>query len=157
MCHRRLWISREINRWILRHIKSVHDVPEKNHCKECSFISKSKHSLNLHIRTIHKGLWFTCKHCKYVATSRRNLESHNNAKHEGISYACILCPFEAKTNSQIRHHQSKIHGIKMKEKEYEISAHQETRFTCKSCGYNFTTKGSLKRHVKLKTNDCQMF
>ena len=50
-------------------------------CDQCSYTSKQKGHLDIHVRSKHKGEVFKCEICNYSATQLSNLRRHKQAKH----------------------------------------------------------------------------
>ena len=66
-------------------------------CDQCSYTSKQKGHLDIHVRSKHKGEILKCDLCNYSATQLSNLTRHKRAKHTELIQT-LDKPLEMKTS-----------------------------------------------------------
>merc|ERR1712240_644806 len=66
-----------------RHKSNKHSIRTKTTfvCDQCSYTSKQKGHLDIHIRSKHQGELIKCDMCDYKATQLSNLVRHKRSKH----------------------------------------------------------------------------
>ena len=57
--------------------------------------------LEVHMRSIHKGIKYPCGQCRHQAISKGNLAEHIRAVHKGIKYPCVQCQHQATTKGRL--------------------------------------------------------
>ncbi|XP_018401745.1 PREDICTED: zinc finger protein OZF-like [Cyphomyrmex costatus] len=122
-------------------------------CDECGKGFKHKRNLQRH-ELIHKNEKpYQCKLCEDKFRRKETLNQHVLTKHinddrykdnmdqynVGVSYKCGTCNKGFKSKSQLIVHERTHNG----EKPYE----------CKHCGFRFSQKGNLSKHVIAKHNN----
>ena len=67
---------------------------EEHPCGICSFVGKSKHSINQHFK-IHGGKDYPCDSCSYVAKNKKNLSQHKTHKQhqQEKKFICDQCGY----------------------------------------------------------------
>ena len=64
-------------------------------CHICEKTFKTRHTLEIHIQSIHLGVKYTCDLCDAEFTQKKSLKKHIESVHEKIKYACNLCDHQA--------------------------------------------------------------
>ena len=153
------------------HRKFKHEDVKRNYpnfceqkCEECGKVLKSKANLNIHIKSVHRGLEFKkykCDMCDFRALQRSHVKKHKKDTPH-VERQCKKCPFKCNTTFQMQKHVAKEHkrdplaldpgtGIKGKEsqrpknKAKNIKAKEE--FICDKCDIGLTSKTSLRKHM----------
>ena len=78
-------------------------------CDQCDKTFRLKFSLNNHIEALHNQETFSCDSCNYVVKSRRYLRRHVYENHEGRDFPCIICEKIFDTPQQMYIHKKKTH------------------------------------------------
>ena len=110
-------------------------------CELCSKGFKLKDYLQRHVDRVHNGVkirpgcQFRCSLCTTgnFATIEK-LEKHILACHSGLEYLCLQCPKSFANTDLRRIHEQNRHGDKTEK--------------CEACDMMFTTKMTLKHHMK---------
>jgi len=105
-------------------------------CDRCSYQTKVKRHLRMHIEGIHEGVRYPCTKCTYRATTKSGVKHHMKAIHEGIKHNCPLCDFQTGNKSYLIEHTARVHD--------------QTEYTCNKCLNTLTGKHKLDQHMKLK-------
>ena len=120
----------------------------KHLCAICQKTFQTKHSVNVHTRTVHNRRSFFCRKCFFSFKLHSHLLRHyrtvhdidlqkyhqENADSNPIFYTCTVCDFKTVYKQNLGLHMESAHSV-----------HKLT-FKCEKCGYNFTQKRSLARH-----------
>ena len=106
-------------------------------CGDCEKSFKNIQGLEVHITSIHKGIWYSCKNCNYKASKKGILKAHQESKHEGVKYSCDQCDHKAAQKSGLLIHKQ--------------SVHQGVTYSCNLCDYQATQQCHLKTHKALHT------
>ena len=124
----------------------------KHTCAVCQKTFKTKHSVNVHTRTVHNRRGFYCRKCFFSFKLNSHLLRHyklvhdldlkkyygdENADIDPEFYSCTIYDFRTVYKQNLGLHMENVHSI-----------HKET-FICDKCGYNFTQKRNLTRHKKV--------
>ncbi|CAL4120913.1 unnamed protein product [Meganyctiphanes norvegica] len=132
-------------------------------CKLCTYSTKHKHSVAVHMRAHHPGeMPFVCQYCddRFLLASqlKRHLLVHTGDK----VFKCSHCKFVGSRRHYLRQHLLKMHvnrdGMKCGlcevkfESEGEIRKHMMVHLgrkilTCKTCNYKCFYKNALKTHA----------
>ena len=95
-------------KYILEHVKSVHQNIKKPHkkryavgedykCEFCDFKTIHKSSLKAHTESIHENVLWYCNECDFIVKRRSSLYAHQKRVHEGIQFPCDTCDHKAST------------------------------------------------------------
>ncbi|CAG2195054.1 KRAB [Mytilus edulis] len=141
-----------------------------NLCHLCSFKSKNKTSLIVHLHNRHKEpipdnmKTFKCDACDFYCFYPSYLKTHQQENHsDSLDFQCTICPKKFKTKKSLRGHYNNTHGsnfFKCDKCSYttrsqttlqvhQQSTHSEVRpYTCHLCEYSCKLKGNLNSHLK---------
>ncbi|XP_060535478.1 zinc finger protein ZFAT-like isoform X2 [Cylas formicarius] len=136
---------------LLTHINHNHSSKpdQMNICEFCSFQTKSKQCLKLHVISKHNEnnneevMRYKCEHCDYKTHRTYNLQIHylNHKKPEELQYFyCYHCPFKAKRKDNLKSHIFKMHMPK-------------DELKCFICDFKTTSSYSLVKHVDKHKRD----
>ena len=78
-------------------------------CQECGKVFSTKTYMEIHYRSMHKGIKYPCKHCDVITTSKSSLRRHIQSIHEGIRYPCMHCGYQAKDKVYLKKHIQTVH------------------------------------------------
>ena len=113
------------------HAKSKASEKQAAKCNLCSKTYKRKEKLNVHIKSVHKGIRHICDQCGTSHKTKNGLRSHvlivhkNQKRYRYKSYQCTEChKLFTKIFTNCKDH------IK----------------TCEKCGYTTNFQGHLKKH-----------
>ena len=146
-------------------------------CDECPKIYLKQRTLELHKRTVHRGLppvkvykrKHTCPTCQKDFSSGNNLEEHIKVKHEkNTPEQCDECPRAFGTALALKAHKYNMHKRSKCDicgqslcntfwlKRHMSAAHgivPEGSFKCSHCALFFSSKGAKDNHVKKQHSD----
>ena len=129
-----------------RHKKTVHNTNGKKWtCQVCGQISQTETRLAQHQKQKHQkpkeSEVFCCPNCEYRTICRRYLVDHTKLQHTQSGDGQFICSQgSCFTKPTIYPNLARLNKHR--------SCHQKQ--TCKTCGKNYATLRSLKRHEKLK-------
>ena len=104
----------------------VSDISEPNKVKQEIVMSPSenKNKLNVKFEELFKlemtGM-FTCNICPKVAKHKSHMKEHVEIHTNNLKYQCKLCDKSYKQGSTLRSHIAKIHKLRKKELEFQVS------------------------------------
>ncbi len=124
-----------------RHKQQVHD-PESQRRYKCPYDGCDKSyartdSLQSHIDSSHMGIKkeFKCRMCGQCFTHENSLKLHYKSVHFGAKFECDQCEKSYRRQDELVKHKEIVHlGLK--------------RHSCEKCDQKFTTKASLKLHIR---------
>ena len=73
-------------------------------CPHCNTEFIKRGYLQLHIRTIHKGIWEKCSMCEHQAIDKSSLKTHVSLKHEGFRFECQECNYQTSWKHSLNKH-----------------------------------------------------
>ena len=80
----------------------------------CGYKATRKSSIQIHIRSVHRGQKFPCPQCDYKATQKARVQQHIKFVHEGITHQCPHCKFKTARKRKLLTH------VKSKHKSEEL-------------------------------------
>ena len=120
-------------------------------CTFCTKVFSLKHSLDVHVRSVHSNLAIACDLCKATFSRQSNLTSHYKYVYDQLEnifimedgreieyFECEECSFETRHKKHLRRHASTVHGTKKD-------------FQCTECDYKCNRMENLARHIKTNT------
>ena len=129
---------------LIYHQEVTHQEAEyKHHCDICQKSFKTKHSVNVHKRSVHNRRKFYCRECfsdfklnSHLLRHLKNVHDLDLKKYDRKQeyHACTICDFRTVYKQNLNLHMESAHSV-----------HKET-FTCEICRYQFRQKSSLTRH-----------
>lgn len=130
------------------HIRQVHsEIAPPLSCDDCGkeFFSAAK--LRTH-QTLHNSdMPFECPKCARRFRLKENMSKHIETTHsDNKPFACEVCQMRFKRSGALRLHCQRAHeGEKGRR---GVAARQATKYSCSTCGKNFTHRTMLQRHEK---------
>lgn len=112
-------------------------------CKFCKKTYARQHLLSNHVRISHPKADFTCSQCQKCFDNMKKLKAHEHVHLPRESKFSSTCPYCDKKFTKSVNVQAHIRSV-----------HQQQRpFLCNDCGKDFTTKGALKEHQIIHSNE----
>jgi len=123
------------------HMETTHQKGEKFTCNVCGKTIIGKHRFKVHISRHPKSLKFTpCQECgEEVPETHMRFHVAQAHKSENWKYKCPYCPRKMEKAAYIRIHIRSHTGAKP--------------YICNGCNKAFTTRESIKKHIKDFHND----
>ena len=132
------------------HTQKEHGPKIDYNCTFCTKVFYLKHSLDVHVRSVHNDLTIACDLCKATFSRQSNLTSHYKYVHDQLEntfimedgreieyFECGECSFETRHKKHLGRHVSTVHGTKKD-------------FQCTECDYKCNRMDNLYRHIKTK-------
>jgi hypothetical protein len=115
--------------------EEFHEGKKLHKCLTCDYKTSFKHNLVDHIKAVHERKKpHKCWICDYSFNKKSNLKQHISTVHEGKKrYLCSICDYSCYRSYILKEHIDGVH---------------EGKFKCTLCNYEYTTKLSLRRHMK---------
>ena len=138
------------------HQRKIHNIGPKQEfkCEPCGKFFKASLNLDLHIKSLHKGIRYHCDEfgCGSTFTQKSSLRKHFQDYHGEDSkqiHKCELCHKILSTKSKLKEHVKNVHN-EVKKMWY-----------CDSCDFLTKDRAYLKRHIenfhsKGKSYKCEM-
>lgn len=132
------------SRYMEIHRQCVHHGAQSFECKICKRAFSFKRSMERHVKAIHEDIRdFQCDHCDKAFRSRYDMNEHFNNIHSlekklppSESVTCDICDKLCASRKSLYTHRKIIHeGVRW-----------GTKFECKLCKENFTTKYKKSKH-----------
>lgn len=138
-------------------------------CSECSYETRGRYQLKIHILTHSQEKLFKCAECTFSTNWKEELKAHE-AKHSSKTlFHCNQCEYSTQHKYSLRHHLHKHTGLKFEcsECEYKtnwkaymkvhLQSHLKKKLLkCSQCDYETNFKSHLKTH-SLKHSDGDMW
>ena len=100
-----------------KNLIKIHDITHHNityiYCDQCDYKTKTKISLNDHIKQNHdnSSKKYKCKYCDYKSVRRDNVEVHQQSVHENVRYPCDQCGHQATRLQYLEKHMKTFHNV----------------------------------------------
>ncbi|XP_048003139.1 zinc finger protein 883-like isoform X2 [Leguminivora glycinivorella] len=104
-------------------------------CKECSFVSRTRHQAKQH-HEMHVGKLYECQHCGKTFSKSSTYLSHVRLAHPALNVACDECG-ETFVGQM---------GLKMHKKRKHAQSKPE-QYKCEICSATFLNMEALSRHA----------
>ena len=145
-----------------------HDIVFHNNqmfiCDICKKSYKIRRQLQVHIRSVHQGIWIHCPQCNLKFAENHDLKRHKALRHESIHeavrYPCNQCNYSATQIGNLNQHKASKHDMIKHPcdqcdystprigdlKRHRAAKHEEHRYPCDQCIYVTKTLANLKQH-----------
>ena len=137
---------------------------KENICDECKKVFSTSKNLKQHIIDIHIGFTRECQICKKQIKDGSFRKHMRNAHENPKQHSCNLCENTFTSKGTLKQHQIDVHDKIRQECEIckitfvtryfkrhmrDVHLDDMKAFPCNSCENKFTTKSTLKQHVKV--------
>lgn len=120
-------------------------------CIHCNVIKKNQPTMHMHYKANHDGaLKHKCKECTYETATKQTLDKHIMAKHPDKAeekpklFECPTCEFESLSKAGLRSHYLLRHLTKEVNKFFSKTDNQ---ISCTHCGTEFASKPAYVYHL----------
>lgn len=158
----------------LQEHEKMHQGIKKYSCTHCGMFFTASNSLKRHVQNIHLNLKpYVCEQCGHAFADTGKLKTHELTHITEKNFPCAQCPRWFKTHEQLARHviqHDPVAKAALKRLKYDCSIcnqtlssasalnthklrHSEPGFMCNECGKRFTTKLSLKLHMRSHSDD----
>jgi KRAB domain-containing zinc finger protein len=111
------------------------------YCDKCGKQFTNQYSVNVHIKTVHEGVYTpaTCPICGMTFKTKLQMNRHHILNHStNQKYQCKYCEKRCSNTADLREH---------------LRKHEEPTFKCSYCDKMLKRKSALKEHERIHTGE----
>ena len=130
-------------RWMKKHIESIHLLKSKQKCAICEFSTFDMFDLYEHNSTVHINIKYDCNECEMQFTNERYMNAHKKREHtDERAFICATCCASFRKKKHLKNHEEKVHST--------------LKVVCPKCSKLFNHKDNLKTHMKYHDDGQQL-